>query len=426
MYLFKNRYSVYFVRLCTPKTLVKLGYPFDFKFSLKTKIRAIAIRRSQPIIIKVLESLDKVDPDRDCHKKVRSEIVSTVNALRASFTDEGTHYSPSIFQSGTSEPKAIRNNFAQGYKWQQDFIASKQQQRITNLTVHQLNQRTRYFLDHLKKKKLSIMKASSSDLMAFADHLHMWRKSSKTKKDYWSAAKQFVKWLHLKQHLKTNPFEGMSMTFKSEKYASDQRERWSNEEVKTLLASNLFKASSCSLQWTTLLLIYMGLRPTEACQLTVNDIKTEKGMFVLNITDKGEAQKLKNQHSLRTIPIPTVLIKKGFIDYVRHRRQVNKLYLFDWKPRGNDCDWTKQYRTQFGKIQTSINMKPNDRPTAYGFRHTFIDCLKQTGVEEYQVAEVVGHANPNMTYGRYGKKLTLVALIAVVEMFSIDDDQQAL
>lgn len=48
-------------------------------------------------------------------------------------------------------------------------------------------------------------------------------------------------------------------------------------------------------------------------------------------------------------------------------------------------------------------MKPNDRPTAYGFRHTFIDCLKQTGVEEYQVAEVVGHANPNMTYGRYGK-----------------------
>ncbi len=56
MYLFKNRYSVYFVRLSTPKTLVKLGYPFDFKFSLKTKIRAIAIRRSQPIIRALLNS----------------------------------------------------------------------------------------------------------------------------------------------------------------------------------------------------------------------------------------------------------------------------------------------------------------------------------------------------------------------------------
>ncbi|CDU11736.1 hypothetical protein [Vibrio coralliirubri] len=43
----------------------------------------------------------------------------------------------------------------------------------------------------------------------------------------------------------------------------------------------------------------------------------------------------------------------------------------------------------------------------YGFRHTFIDTLKQKGVEEVRVAEVVGHANHNMTYRTSKSIITL-------------------
>ncbi|MDR9827614.1 hypothetical protein RCJ22_18590 [Vibrio sp. FNV 38] len=181
MYLFKNRC---FVRLCTPKSLVKQGFPFDFKFSLQTKSRAIAIRRSHPIIIKVLRSLDRVDSARDCPSKIRAEITSAVNIIRATFTEHGIANSSNLntAQTHTPELPVSRNNYVQGYEWQQEFISSKQQSKVTHLTVHQLMQRTRYFLDYLKQKKKNITQASRSDLMVFGDHLHSWNKSAKTKK----------------------------------------------------------------------------------------------------------------------------------------------------------------------------------------------------------------------------------------------------
>lgn len=45
-----------------------------------------------------------------------------------------------------------------------------------------------------------------------------------------------------------------------------------------------------------------------------------------------------------------------------------------------------------------------NRPTAYSFRHSFIDEMKQHGAEESVVAQIVGHEPANITLGRYGKK----------------------
>ncbi|CAM4113306.1 site-specific integrase [Vibrio neonatus] len=423
MYLYKSRHCVYFVRVCTPKALVQQGYPFDFKFSLKTKSRPIAIRRSAPIISQILKSLDNVDISRDSPKETKQAILSSVDSLRNSFNDSGVDLHSVSSQADTKQQtvKSIKRNFAQGYRWQEDFITSKQKARITHLTVHQLNKRTLYFLDYFKNKKIGITQITASDLMEFGNNLQSWDKSAKTKKDFWGAAKQFLKWLTLKQHLPRNPFEGLTVTFKSEKFASEQREKWSSKQIKNLLSCSQFKQASPSMQWTVLLLIYMGLRPTEACQISVRDISIESGMFVLSITDDGQLQKLKNHHSLRKIPIHKTLLQSGFIDFVRQQKKAAKSQLFDWTPTGKDKDWTKLFRIQFGKIQSSIEMQPKQRPTAYGFRHTFIDCLKQQGIEEYQVAEVVGHANQNMTFGRYGKKLSMSKLKAVIDVFSIGD-----
>ena len=63
-------------------------------------------------------------------------------------------------------------------------------------------------------------------------------------------------------------------------------------------------------------------------------------------------------------------------------------------------------------------MSANARPTAYGFRHTFIDELKQKGVEESLVAQIVGHTHQSMTFGRYGKKYPMAKLSGVIENIS--------
>ncbi|NOH31622.1 tyrosine-type recombinase/integrase, partial [Vibrio mediterranei] len=65
-------------------------------------------------------------------------------------------------------------------------------------------------------------------------------------------------------------------------------------------------------------------------------------------------------------------------------------------------------------------MKSGQRPTAYGFRHTFIDELKQQGVPEHVTAQIVGHSNHSMTYGRYGKRLSLCKLANVINKIHYD------
>ncbi len=131
-------------------------------------------------------------------------------------------------------------------------------------------------------------------------------------------------------------------------------------------------------------------------------------------------QKIKNKHALSTLPIHQALIDMGFLDYVARRPLLSKGTLFDWKPVGKDLDWSKTYRVEFGRVQTTIGMAAKSRPTAYGFRHTFIDALKQLNVPEHEVAEVVGHVHPNMTYGRYGKRLSQQRLYEVISTFKID------
>ena len=60
-------------------------------------------------------------------------------------------------------------------------------------------------------------------------------------------------------------------------------------------------------------------------------------------------------------------------------------------------------------------MPAKARPTAYGFRHTFIDELKQKGIEESLVAQIVGHTHHSLTFGRYGKKYPIEKLSGVIE-----------
>lgn len=70
-------------------------------------------------------------------------------------------------------------------------------------------------------------------------------------------------------------------------------------------------------------------------------------------------------------------------------------------------------------MQTAMGWKAKQRPTLYGMRHTFIDELKKADAPEHVVAQIVGHSYANMTFGRYGKRLSLSELVEVVNLFRL-------
>ncbi|CAH8188883.1 hypothetical protein VAE063_1000079 [Vibrio aestuarianus] len=78
MYLYKHPNSVYYTRICPPKKLVALGFPFDFKISLRTKERSEALRRNLVTAPIVIQSLDSVllgtEISKDCLRQFKSDL----------------------------------------------------------------------------------------------------------------------------------------------------------------------------------------------------------------------------------------------------------------------------------------------------------------------------------------------------------------
>jgi len=66
------------------------------------------------------------------------------------------------------------------------------------------------------------------------------------------------------------------------------------------------------------------------------------------------------------------------------------------------------YAHDFGKWFQKLNrasITEEPRKVFHSLRHTFIDTLKQAGIAEALIAEMVGHSNEkSMTMSRYGKR----------------------
>ena len=102
----------------------------------------------------------------------------------------------------------------------------------------------------------------------------------------------------------------------------------------------------------------------------------------------------------------------------RKRQGANQL--FDLIPRGDDLDWSKDYRDAFGDVLDACHFKAGQRTTAYSFRHTVVDELQKAGIEEHVVAQIVGHKHNTMTYGHYAKPLSPEELVVAVNSFKLD------
>lgn len=295
-----------------------------------------------------------------------------------------------------------------------NFIRSKRLEQVTPLTLTQLNQRCTNFLNYLAKQEICL---SAKAANTYRDHLIEKGLSAKTVKEYIAANKQFFDYCERIELIEKNVFKAIKAPKSRVAKASQQRDRWQLKELKKLFSSSEYRKKDAQFNWTTKIQLYHGCRPSEVCQLTTSDIQIIEGVPCITISDSEAEQRLKTSNALRIVPLHNQMINEGFLEYVQGRREQKQKQLFDYKPHGDNKDWSFRYRTNLGKLQTAIGMKPNARPTAYSFRHTFIDELKIANTPEHIVAEIVGHAHPNITFGRYGKQANIQQLNEAVNKF---------
>lgn len=198
-----------------------------------------------------------------------------------------------------------------------------------------------------------------------------------------------------------NHAQGMMLSDK--RRADEIRKVYSAEDLKVIISHLPREKDKPERFWIPMIAMYSGMRLDEICQLYIEDVQQLDGVWCLNINDDKD-KKLKNAASKRVVPIHPVLMSSGLLQYVEFMQTAGEPRLWmnlSWRKAdgyGNAIgNWYRRFNREY--------VSKDDGKVFHSFRHTVTDTLKQVGVSETVIAELVGHSNSgSMTMGRYGKR----------------------
>ncbi|OOF29801.1 DUF6538 domain-containing protein [Salinivibrio proteolyticus] len=170
--------------------------------------------------------------------------------------------------------------------------------------------------------------------------------------------------------------------------------------------------------WIVRIALCCGLRMNEIVQLRPSDIRQQEGIWYISVNDE-DGKALKTYTSARSVPIPDVLLKLGFIEFVR---SVSTETIFNIKkPKGGGYRsdiYSKKFR-----YFTNIHDLRADRVTFHSLRHNFKDLALNAGIPEVAYKQLGGWADGSVS-GNYGSGLTIANLKKYIETIDYPIDEQ--
>jgi integrase len=181
------------------------------------------------------------------------------------------------------------------------------------------------------------------------------------------------------------------------------RKVYTVEDLKSIIGNLPREQERQERFWIPMIAMYSGLRLDEICQLYTEDVQQVDDVWCFNINDEKD-KKLKNAASKRVVPIHPVLISCGLIIFVEsmQKSSVSRLWMnLSWREADGYSNSMGSWYRRFNREHIS----KDKGKVFHSFRHTFTDSLKQAGVSETLIVELVGHSTSgSMTMGRYGKR----------------------
>jgi integrase len=257
-----------------------------------------------------------------------------------------------------------------------------------------------------------------------ADRLGLPLMSRTTANGYISAMSALFRWAAREGLVERNVAEGLLLPETTHK--RDARRPFSTEQLNTILGSEVFgepRATWDHRQWVFLLGLYAGLRLNEACTLTCDDVVERDGVPVVLVRpDEAGVKKLKSRAARRAVPLHPVLVRLGFLDHVRRRREAGGRALFpDLRPdrRGYYSD---AFQKWFGRHLRKVGAAA-PRTSFHSTRHCFRDALREAGAPRDVVLALGGWAGGGGTEDLYGGGLragTLHRWVGRIEYEGVD------
>ena len=187
---------------------------------------------------------------------------------------------------------------------------------------------------------------------------------------------------------------------------------FSQVELETIFSETIFSEKEITdgryfKYWMPILGIYTGARINELAQLRLKDIKSDNGIYYIDITDSEETT-VKNSASRRHLVIHPNLIKIGFIRYIEWLNGKNEKFLFP--EISNDERKGIPVSRWFSRLLDDCKICENDKKGKIGFhsfRNNVSDQFKQKGAVDQFAAAQLGHKNEKISYDIYGSDIHL-------------------
>ncbi|WP_050492512.1 site-specific integrase [Vibrio parahaemolyticus] len=241
--------------------------------------------------------------------------------------------------------------------------------------------------------------------------------SRRTVKKIVNLLSTFCNWAKNRGHVDENPFHRLKV---KQALTTDCRYQFSNDELTRVFAMKDYqkcKYLHSYYYWIPLLLRFTGARLNELCQLYKADIVRVNKIWGIRICAKNKDQRLKNNNSMRFVPLHHAVISRGFLEFVE---SCTSDRLFSELPLVNG--YFSHYASKwFARRRKDLGLgKGKD---AHSFRHSFIDELKQQEVAIDIVQELVGHSSNSITTSVYSRSYKPELLAAAIS--KIDDSHVA-
>jgi len=212
--------------------------------------------------------------------------------------------------------------------------------------------------------------------------------------------------------LKENPAHGIKIK-KPSRVTEAPRTPYSHEELNVIFSSPIYTqgfrmegGGGEAAAWLPLLALLTGARLEELAQLRVEDIKNhpEHGPY-LSIT--VAAGRIKNEGSIRDVPIHSELIRAGFLREVERLKaagQVRVFPLVDSKGKKGvlSAAWSKWWGRWNDKLGITDSHK-----VFHGFRHGFVDACTEAEIQEVVRFSITGHVGKMDDGRKYGTGIPL-------------------
>jgi integrase len=262
-----------------------------------------------------------------------------------------------------------------------------------------------------------------------------------TQERYLAALRDILDLAAKKRLITVNPAEGLRPIKRDTISASEKRKPLTLQQIVDFFKNSFYTecakhapAFACDKQgwrfWLPLLCLLLGLRPNEAAQLHVTDLKrTEKGTWYLEIEPtadedeevNGAAKTLKTATSRRKVPLHPELIKIGFVQFVEQQKKANEgPRLFrDLKPDtyGNCATYALK---RFREVYLPEAIKMESRQSFYSFRHSWRDALRRIDAQPATLQALGAWSQGKLTSDDYGDKADPDYQVHFVEKISFE------